>query len=77
MLELAKHPSFGGRKGPLVLCIMDGVGYGGTAEADAVTRRLTSQVRGQRRFKGFSRDRGLGSSAEERRGAQEYRKDGS
>jgi 2,3-bisphosphoglycerate-independent phosphoglycerate mutase len=34
--RLAKNPAWKGRKGPLVLVIMDGVGYGAYAEGDAV-----------------------------------------
>lgn len=33
---LTKHPTFKGRKGPVVLVIMDGVGYGKYTEGDAV-----------------------------------------
>jgi 2,3-bisphosphoglycerate-independent phosphoglycerate mutase len=33
---LAKNPVWKGRRGPLVLVIMDGVGYGAYAEGDAV-----------------------------------------
>jgi 2,3-bisphosphoglycerate-independent phosphoglycerate mutase len=33
---LAKNPAWKGRRGPLVLVIMDGVGYGAYAEGDAV-----------------------------------------
>ena len=33
---LKKNPSWKGRKGPVVLVIMDGVGYGKYAEGDAV-----------------------------------------
>ena len=38
---LKKHPSFAGRQGPLVLVIMDGVGYGKFEEGDAVRSALT------------------------------------
>ena len=34
--SLKKHQSFKGRKGPVVLCIMDGVGFGKYKEGDAV-----------------------------------------
>jgi len=34
--KLQKNPSWKGRRGPLVLVIMDGVGYGAYAEGDAV-----------------------------------------
>jgi 2,3-bisphosphoglycerate-independent phosphoglycerate mutase len=34
--KLKKNPAWKGRKGPLVLCIMDGVGYGKYREGDAV-----------------------------------------
>jgi len=34
--ELRRHPRFPGRAGPLVLCILDGVGYGARDESDAV-----------------------------------------
>ncbi|MBB6478745.1 2,3-bisphosphoglycerate-independent phosphoglycerate mutase [Spirochaeta isovalerica] len=34
--SLKKNPSFKGRKGPVVLCIMDGVGFGKYEEGDAV-----------------------------------------
>ena len=37
MLEpLKKNPNWKGREGPLVLVIMDGVGYGAYKEGDAV-----------------------------------------
>jgi 2,3-bisphosphoglycerate-independent phosphoglycerate mutase len=34
--KLQRHPSFGGVKGPVVACIMDGVGIGAQDESDAV-----------------------------------------
>jgi 2,3-bisphosphoglycerate-independent phosphoglycerate mutase len=34
--KLKKHPRFGGIKGPVVICIMDGVGCGAHDEGDAV-----------------------------------------
>ncbi|MDR1909753.1 MAG: hypothetical protein LBQ35_07565, partial [Spirochaetaceae bacterium] len=33
---LKKNPAWKGRKGPVVLVIMDGVGYGAYTEGDAV-----------------------------------------
>jgi 2,3-bisphosphoglycerate-independent phosphoglycerate mutase len=38
---LKKHKSFKGRKGPVVLCIMDGVGFGKYTEGDAVLSAST------------------------------------
>jgi 2,3-bisphosphoglycerate-independent phosphoglycerate mutase len=38
---LKKNPKFQGRRGPLVLAIMDGVGYGKYAEGDAVKEAKT------------------------------------
>ncbi len=38
---LKKHQSFKGRKGPVVLCIMDGVGFGKYKEGDAVLSAST------------------------------------
>lgn len=39
--SLKKHQSFKGRKGPVVLCIMDGVGFGKYKEGDAVLSAST------------------------------------
>lgn len=39
--KLDKHPSFAGRKGPVVLVIMDGVGFGKYSEGDAVQHAHT------------------------------------
>ena len=39
--SLKKHQSFKGRKGPLVLCITDGVGFGKYKEGDAVLEAST------------------------------------
>jgi len=39
--SLKKHQSFTGRKGPVVLCIMDGVGFGKYKEGDAVLNAST------------------------------------
>ncbi|MDP7743025.1 MAG: 2,3-bisphosphoglycerate-independent phosphoglycerate mutase [Lentisphaeria bacterium] len=36
MTQLRKHPTFQKRPGPVLLCIMDGVGYGTCPEGDAV-----------------------------------------
>ncbi len=45
MLEsLKKSPKFKGRKGPLVLLIMDGVGFGKYAEGDAVLNAYTPEL---------------------------------
>ena len=45
MLEhLQRMPGFNGRRGPLVLVIMDGVGYGGHSEGDAVLSALTPNL---------------------------------
>ena len=42
MLEqLKKNPSFKGRKGPVVLCIMDGVGFGKYHDGDAFLKGFT------------------------------------
>jgi 2,3-bisphosphoglycerate-independent phosphoglycerate mutase len=35
-LHLVKHPSFAGVRGPVLVVVMDGVGYGGQNESDAV-----------------------------------------
>jgi 2,3-bisphosphoglycerate-independent phosphoglycerate mutase len=35
-LRLEKHPSFAGVRGPVLVVVMDGVGYGGQNESDAV-----------------------------------------
>ena len=40
-LELRKHPRFAGRKGPLLLVVLDGVGVGDGSEADAVKLAAT------------------------------------
>jgi len=34
--QLEKHPSFGGVRGPVLVVVMDGVGYGAQNESDAV-----------------------------------------
>ncbi|OVE81031.1 phosphoglycerate mutase (2,3-diphosphoglycerate-independent) [bacterium M21] len=44
METLSSLPAFGGRRGPLVLCIMDGIGYGTVAEADAVQAAYTPNL---------------------------------
>ena len=45
MLEhLQRMPEFKGRRGPLVLAIMDGVGYGKHSEGDAVLSALTPNL---------------------------------
>jgi 2,3-bisphosphoglycerate-independent phosphoglycerate mutase len=45
MIEpLQKNPAFKGRKGPLVLAILDGVGYGKYTEGDAVKAALTQSL---------------------------------
>lgn len=45
MLEsLKKNPKFKGRKGPLVLLIMDGVGFGKFTEGDAVLNAYTPKL---------------------------------
>ncbi len=45
MIErLKKNPRFKGRKGPLLLLIMDGVGYGKYKEGDAVSNALTGSL---------------------------------
>jgi 2,3-bisphosphoglycerate-independent phosphoglycerate mutase len=41
MLELKKNPSFNRRKGPVVLMIMDGVGFGKYADGDAFLKAYT------------------------------------
>lgn len=41
---LKKNPSWKGRRGPVVLCIMDGVGYGKYEEGDAVRQALTKNL---------------------------------
>lgn len=41
---LQKNPHFKGRKGPVVLVIMDGVGYGKFEEGDAVRQALTPNL---------------------------------
>ncbi len=41
---LAKNPKFKGRKGPVVLIVMDGVGYGAYEEGDAVKAALTPNL---------------------------------
>ena len=41
---LQKNPKFQGRRGPVVLVIMDGVGYGKYEEGDAVQTALTPQL---------------------------------
>jgi 2,3-bisphosphoglycerate-independent phosphoglycerate mutase len=47
MLEnLAKNPKFMGRKGPVVLVIMDGVGFGKYADGDAVMQAYTPELKG-------------------------------
>lgn len=38
MTQLRKHPTFQKRPGPVLLCIMDGVGYGKYPEGDAVAK---------------------------------------
>lgn len=43
-LELKKHPSFGGVKGPVVLVVMDGVGCGAHDDGDAVFAARTPQL---------------------------------
>lgn len=46
MISALKHdPNWKGRRGPLVLVIMDGVGYGAYEEGDAVARALLPQFR--------------------------------
>lgn len=42
--SLKKHQSFKGRKGPVVLCIMDGVGFGKYTEGDAVLAASTPVI---------------------------------
>ncbi len=42
--ELTSHPQFVRRKGPVVLCIMDGVGIGGGGEDDAVASARTPNL---------------------------------
>ena len=44
MLTLDKKAAFKGRRGPVVLCIMDGVGYGKNAEADAIQQTYTPNL---------------------------------
>lgn len=47
MLEtLAKNPKFCGRRGPVVLVIMDGVGFGKYADGDAVLQAYTPELKG-------------------------------
>lgn len=41
---LKKHPSFEGRKGPVVLVIMDGIGYGKYETGDAVKAAMTTSL---------------------------------
>ncbi|MCX7025491.1 MAG: 2,3-bisphosphoglycerate-independent phosphoglycerate mutase [Spirochaetes bacterium] len=46
MIEsLSKNPTWKGRRGPVVLVIMDGVGYGAYKEGDAVTAALMPHFR--------------------------------
>jgi 2,3-bisphosphoglycerate-independent phosphoglycerate mutase len=42
--ELDRHPSFGGVKGPVVVCIMDGVGIGRRDASDAVWLAHTPEL---------------------------------
>jgi 2,3-bisphosphoglycerate-independent phosphoglycerate mutase len=44
MLELKKNPSFKRRKGPVVLMIMDGVGFGKYADGDAFLKAYTPEL---------------------------------
>ena len=45
MIEaLKKNPKFKGRKGPVVLCIMDGVGFGKFHEGDAFFNGYTPNL---------------------------------
>ncbi len=44
MEDLRPLSSFQGRRGPVVLCIMDGVGYGKVPEADAVQKACTPNL---------------------------------
>ena len=44
-LSLAKNPAWKGRRGPVVLVVMDGVGYGKYAEGDAVAAALLPNFR--------------------------------
>ena len=41
MERLTVNENFKGRKGPVLLCIMDGVGYGPIKEGDAVAQAHT------------------------------------
>ena len=38
---LASHPTINARKGPVVLCILDGVGIGDGGHDDAISRAYT------------------------------------
>lgn len=42
--RLKKNPSFKGRRGPVVLIIMDGVGYGKYETGDAVRQAMTEHL---------------------------------
>ncbi len=42
--KLSKHPKFKGRRGPVVLAIMDGVGYGKHPDGDAVRAARTETL---------------------------------
>ncbi|HJH05053.1 MAG TPA: hypothetical protein K8W19_13670, partial [Victivallis vadensis] len=45
MLEaLKKNPKFTPRRGPVVLCILDGVGFGKYADGDAVLAAHTPEL---------------------------------
>ncbi len=44
MEKLTPLTAFKGRRGPVVLCIMDGIGYGKVKEADAVAQALTPNL---------------------------------
>ena len=43
---LKKNSFYGKRKGPVVLCIMDGVGFGKYEEGDAVKAAITETLDG-------------------------------
>ncbi|MBQ9788114.1 MAG: 2,3-bisphosphoglycerate-independent phosphoglycerate mutase [Lentisphaeria bacterium] len=44
MLKLEKNPAFSKRKGPVVLAILDGVGFGKYADGDAVLNAYTPEL---------------------------------
>jgi 2,3-bisphosphoglycerate-independent phosphoglycerate mutase len=44
MLKLEKNPAFSKRKGPVVLAILDGVGFGKYTDGDAVLNAYTPEL---------------------------------